>query len=255
MNMDQTENNLNRGNLQLVAFRLAGGLFGIGIEHIQEVIRFEKLSPAPGSKDYIEGLIDLREEVIPVLDLKKRMGMPSTEDYRGTRILISTAHDYLFGLIVDSVEEVYTAEITDFFPPPENSFDQGKEFALGVTRKNEEILIYLDIEKILFFKGSIQFHPVESLEGSLDKEGEIVDLTRMRQQIQTPPSTPPAKQTPSKEPRSEAPTANAPPTETPIVTPTRETPPEELDQELWQEEGIEELQDQEEPSTSMAEDD
>ena len=97
----------------------------------------------------IEGLIDLRGDIIPVVDLHKRFQLPTPESYIGTRILIAEVQDYIFGLIVDKVEEVCTFPLVDFAPPPIGSNQAGQEFTVGVARKNQRLLMYLDVERLL----------------------------------------------------------------------------------------------------------
>lgn len=150
--MSQPENvaeNTQRQNVQLVTFGIGQQLFGLEVSKVQEVIRYETLTHTPGASDIIEGVIDLRENIIPVIDLQKRFKMENTADLPGKQVIITEVEEYIFGFIVDKVFEVQTFEVEEFEPPPPGVSPPGHEYVIGIVHKDEELLLFLDIEKVL----------------------------------------------------------------------------------------------------------
>lgn len=135
--------------VQLVTFEVNGQLFGIEVTKVQEVIRFDTITATPGSSEIIEGVIDLRGNIIPVIDLKNRFHIPTTPNKKGKRIIITEVRDYIFGFIVDKVNEVHTFAINEFEPPPPGVSAPGSEYTVGMAHKGDELLLFLDIEKVL----------------------------------------------------------------------------------------------------------
>lgn len=154
---DSLENNLLNGTLddrspehvQLVTFEVKQQLFGIDVSRVQEVIRFESIIETPGSLDLIEGVIDLRGNIIPVIDLRKRFKMNRLDDKTRQRIIIVESQDYIFGFVVDKVNEVYTFNVSEFELPPPGVSAPGSEYTVGMVHKEDALLLFLDIEKVL----------------------------------------------------------------------------------------------------------
>ena len=137
------------GTVQLVTFEINQELFGIEVSHVQEVIKFNTITPAPGAMKTVEGVIDLRGDIIPVIDLHKRFNMEPPREERGSKILITEVREYIFGFIVDKVDEVCTFPLAEFSPPPPGITRPGSDFTVGVGHQGERLLLYLDIEKVL----------------------------------------------------------------------------------------------------------
>ncbi len=145
-----TPNNISvDGSVQLVTFELCNELYGFEVTGVQEVIKFDKLTPAPGSNAMIEGVIDLRGDIIPVIDLRKRFKLSSYDSYKDSKILIIEVNEYIFGVIVDKVDEVSTFPLSDFSPPPPGTNQIGSEYTIGVTHLKEQLLQYLDLEQVV----------------------------------------------------------------------------------------------------------
>ncbi len=139
---------LVKKQIQLVIFELSRKLFGIEVNKVQEVIKFKEITPAPGSLNVLEGIVDVRGEVVPVVDLRKRFQMEARFS-KETRILIAEVQNYLFGFIVDRVEEVGAFVLSDFTPAPPGTNQAGSEYTVGVTHRGEQLLLYLDVEHLI----------------------------------------------------------------------------------------------------------
>lgn len=144
-----TEKEIESTFVQLVVFEVDQQLMGIEVTKVREVIKFSQLTFTPGASKLIEGIVELREGIIPVIDLRKRLGMTAFESYDDTNIVIVEVKEYIFGFIVDRVDKVSTFAISDFMLPPPGTIQVGNEFIIGVTKKNDILLLYLDIDKVL----------------------------------------------------------------------------------------------------------
>lgn len=138
-----------RQEIQLACFRIGEAMYGIDILRIREIIRPLKLTPIPKAPAFVEGVINLRGVVIPIVDLRKRFDQPDILHDRLTRVIICTVSGKIIGLVVDEVAEVRRYTRQDIQPAPQFIKGKGSEFFLGVCRRNEELLLVLDLEKIL----------------------------------------------------------------------------------------------------------
>ena len=103
---------------QLVSFRLAEEEYGIEITKVQEIILLGEITRVPRTPDYIKGLINLRSEVIPVVDFRRRFGLPAQEPTDETRIMVVNVRGKTLGMIVDAVSEVLRVPQAQIVPPP-----------------------------------------------------------------------------------------------------------------------------------------
>lgn len=135
--------------LQLVVFCLQGEEFAVDIQEVREVLKITQITPLPQTLDFIEGVINLRGEVIPVVDLRKRFRITGTQETKKTRIIIVEVQGSLVGLIVDSVTEVLHLTSSAVEPPPKQLVGTRAEFIQGVGKLGDRLLIILDLDKIL----------------------------------------------------------------------------------------------------------
>ncbi len=136
--------------IQYVTFNLDKEEFGIEIKEIQEINRLDRITSIPRSPSFIEGVMNLRGNVIPVIDLRKRFKMATTEHNDSTRVIIINIVNELTGLIVDSVSEVIRVSRTDIQPAPDIVKDDVKsEFLKGIGKYNKRMFLILDISRIL----------------------------------------------------------------------------------------------------------
>lgn len=135
--------------LQLVTFRLGNEEFSLDILRVQEIIRHMELTRVPRTPDFVEGVINLRGRVIPVLDLRKRFGLPSDERTNETRIIVVDVDNRTVGLKVDAVSEVLRLPADTVEPPPAIVAGAESDYIKGVGKLDGRLIILLDVSKIL----------------------------------------------------------------------------------------------------------
>ncbi len=146
--MNKTEEQ-PQDELQLVAFFLQGEEFAVDIQRVREVLKLPPITPLPQSLDFIEGVINLRGEVIPVIDLRKRFRLADAAKSEKARIIIVEIDEGMVGLIVDSVTEVLHLNPSAIEPPPRRLAGTRTEFISGVGKLGDRLIIILHLEKIL----------------------------------------------------------------------------------------------------------
>lgn len=136
-------------HIQLACFSLGDKLFAVDIMRIREILVPQDLSPLPCSSDILEGVINLRGSVIPVMNMRKRLGMPVADDAPAGKLLIVTLIGQLLALVVDDVMEVISVPVEDIKPPIQMTSGVGMEFLLGVCLSNDRVFMMLDIDSLL----------------------------------------------------------------------------------------------------------
>lgn len=136
-------------DLQVVGFRIGNETFGVRIGAVREIVRVPEITAVPNAPETIEGVINLRGKIIPVMDLRKRFGNASVEPDKRNRILVVELEKKLLGLIVNSASEVIKIPPSEI-EPPGNVFAEGESnYVTGVGKLNGRLIILLDIEKLL----------------------------------------------------------------------------------------------------------
>jgi purine-binding chemotaxis protein CheW len=139
---------MNGDLLQLVSFRLDNDEYALEILKVQEIIRKQELTRVPNSPAFVEGVINLRGKVIPVISLRRRFGLPVREQDKNTRIVVSEVGDMVMAFEVDSVSEVLRIRRDTVEPPPRLGKVE-REFILGVGKLDNRLLILLDLDRLL----------------------------------------------------------------------------------------------------------
>lgn len=140
--------------LQLVTFDVAGEKFAVDILAVQEINRMMELTRVPQSPPEVEGVINLRGKIIPVLDLRKRFGMTASERQENNRIIVVDVKSRVLGFIVDCVHEVLRINKSIVEPAPAMACSIESDYILGVGKLEDRLLILLDLEK-LFNQGTL----------------------------------------------------------------------------------------------------
>ena len=135
--------------LQLVSFKLGNEEFAVDILKIQEINRMVEITKVPKSPEFVEGGINLRGKVIPIIDLRKRFGMEASEYTKNTRIVVVDIDNKVVGLIVDGVSEVLRLPASTVEPPPPIVAGIDAEYINGVGKLEDRLLILLELEKVL----------------------------------------------------------------------------------------------------------
>jgi purine-binding chemotaxis protein CheW len=116
---------------------------------VQEVLRYTEIAPVPGAPEYVLGIINLRGNVVTVIDTRNRFALKEGDITDSTRIVIVETDEHVVGLLVDSVAEVVYLRQSEIENPPNAGHDDSARFIQGVCNKNEELLILVELEKIL----------------------------------------------------------------------------------------------------------
>ena len=135
--------------LQWVTFRLENESYGINVMQVQEVLRYTEIAPVPGAPPYVLGIINLRGNVVTVIDTRSRFALPNAETTDQTRIVIIEAESQVVGILVDAVAEVVYLRQSEIETTPNVGNDESAKFIQGVCHKNDELLILVDLEKLM----------------------------------------------------------------------------------------------------------
>ncbi|BCV35967.1 MULTISPECIES: chemotaxis protein CheW [Shewanella] len=135
--------------LQWVTFRLDNETYGINVMQVQEVLRYTEIAPVPGAPYYVLGIINLRGNVVTVIDTRSRFGLPSSEVDDSTRIVIIEAEKQVIGILVDSVAEVVYLRSSEIDNAPNVGTEESAKFIQGVSNRGDELLILVDLDKLL----------------------------------------------------------------------------------------------------------
>lgn len=142
--MDRTDT-----NKQFVVFELGNEEYGIDIHRVKTIEKVTKITRVPKAASYVKGVINLRGEIIPVIDLSEKINVDKKEESENTRIIIVYSEDINVGLIVDSASKVIEINDADIETPPESlgSFEQSNIYGIG--KLDNRIITLLDADKIL----------------------------------------------------------------------------------------------------------
>lgn len=139
----------NDSIVQWVTFRLAGENYGINVMQVQEVLRVSEIAPVPGAPHYVLGIINLRGNVVTVIDTRIRLGLPTTEVTDATRIVIIEGSKHVVGILVDCVAEVVDLRASEVESAPNVGNDESSNYIQGVASRDDELLILVDLNKLL----------------------------------------------------------------------------------------------------------
>lgn len=135
--------------LQLVSFVIESEEFGIDILKVQEIIRPVAITRVPNAPTFVEGVINLRGRIVPVIDLRKRFGLAEREQDQHTRIIVVELSDRVVGFMMDAVKEVIRVDAGIIEPPPDLAIGIDTHYIKGVAKLADRLLILLDLEEVL----------------------------------------------------------------------------------------------------------
>lgn len=142
--------------IQMVTFRIGEEEFGVDIIAVKEIIRLMQITMVPRAPEFIEGVINLRGKVIPVVNMRKRFNKPQHTPDSSTRIVVMELDQKIVGFLVDGVSEVLRIPKTTVEDPPPVVAGIGSEYIRGIGKLDNRLLILLDLDHLL---GSIDFQP------------------------------------------------------------------------------------------------
>ncbi len=133
----------------LVVVRLDRERYGISIEHVHEIIRMQEVTRIPRAPVFVEGVINLRGQVIPVMDLRRRFGLPAAEGDGASRIVVVEMNGNRVGMVVDAVLEVLRVPESAVVPPEALLTASQVAFLRGVAKHGEGLILLLDLQRVL----------------------------------------------------------------------------------------------------------
>lgn len=142
---------------QLVVFRLLDGSFGLDIKAVREINRLTEVTTIPTAPDFVEGIMNLRGAVVPVVDLGRRFGLPKAEASKDSRIVVVESNDHILGLVVDEVSEVLRISASEI-EPATNMASGGVavDFVEGVGKVDDNLILILAPERLFTEKEAEQ---------------------------------------------------------------------------------------------------
>ena len=134
---------------QYLTFEVNGEDYGVEIAYVKEIVKMHKITKVPDMPSFIEGLINLRGELIGVLDVRKRFGMPQVEHDEETCIIVIIYDDYKLGMIIDRVLETVTIENSMVSAPPDAKLSYANQFIRNIGTVGTDVKLLIDVERFL----------------------------------------------------------------------------------------------------------
>ena len=143
------ETQTNDPEIQLVTFRLKDETYGINVMQVQEVLRVTDIAPVPGAPHDVMGIINLRGNVVTVIDTRMRFGLPQGEMDDLSRIIVIESEAQVVGILVDSVAEVADLRVSEIDSAPNVGNEESSRYIQGVASRDNNLLIVVDLNKLL----------------------------------------------------------------------------------------------------------
>lgn len=135
--------------MQLVGFRVGRETFAVPIALVHEIVRMMDITAVPDAPSYVEGVINLRGRIIPVVDLRRRFHADEIVADKKNRILVTEVRGRMIGLIVDAASEVLKMSGVEIEPPPEVLRESELSYVTGVGKRNGRLIILVDLDKVM----------------------------------------------------------------------------------------------------------
>ena len=132
-----------------MTFQLEDETYGVNVMQVREVLRYSEIAPVPGAPDYVLGIINLRGNVVTVIDTRSRFGLIQGEITDNTRIIVIESERQVIGILVDSVAEVVYLRSSEIDTTPSVGSDESAKFIQGVSNRDGKLLILVDLNKLL----------------------------------------------------------------------------------------------------------
>ncbi|MBL8096614.1 MAG: chemotaxis protein CheW [Anaerolineales bacterium] len=134
---------------QIVSFDLNKEHYGVDIANVEGIIKLQRITTVPGAPAYVEGVTNLRGKILPVIDLRRRFGLPRAEATVDTRIVIVRISTFVVGLVVDAVSEVLVVDPATVEPPSPLAMTTDSTFVKAIARFEGRLVILLDLDAII----------------------------------------------------------------------------------------------------------
>lgn len=168
--MHNTETGKQAEIIQLVVFRLGDEEFGVQINKVKEIVRVIPITPIPKAPKFIEGIVNLRGEILAVIDLSKRLDIPSKPRSERTRIVVIEINENIVGMIVDEVSEVLNIPLSNIEKTPQViESDIKQKYITSVGKLKDRLLILIDLAAILSLEEVEQVKNLETKKTTPEK--------------------------------------------------------------------------------------
>jgi purine-binding chemotaxis protein CheW len=155
----------------LATFFLDREEYGVDVRQVQEIRRTTEITSVPRAPEFIRGVINLRGRILPVLDLKRKLGLGEVEAGRATRIVVVRVKERLLGLLVDGASQVLKVEVSRIEPPPEEVVEKGGDYIRGVAKLDDRLIILVELERLLAHELRAAIAPVAGVRAVEEREG------------------------------------------------------------------------------------
>src|SRR5271170_3099109 len=142
-----TKTELVQASEQFSTFFVADLFFGVDVLDVQEVLRFQPMTPVPRAPEVIEGLINLRGQIVAAIDMRRRLGLPPRAGDKTPMNMVVRSADGAVSLLVDEIGDVLDVDEASYEPPPENLDPAARELIRGVYKLKDRLLLVLDAER------------------------------------------------------------------------------------------------------------
>ena len=156
---------------RFLTFKLLGEKYGIDILSIKEIIGYQKTIPVHKTPEYVKGVINLRGQIIPVIDLTLRFGLPEQDHTMYTAIIIATIHGISIGLIVDEVNEVANVPDDALSNPPEFGSSISVSYLSKMAQIDQNVIMILDLDNIMDSQDVRDIHQSSKQNGNQPTQG------------------------------------------------------------------------------------
>ena len=136
----------------LVTFYLDREEYGVDVRQVQEIRRVGDITTVPRAPEFVRGVINLRGRILPVLDMKKKLGLGEVAESRAARIVVVRVRERLLGLLVDGASQVPKIPVSRIEPPPEEVVERGGDYIRGVAKLDDRLIILVDLERLLAYE-------------------------------------------------------------------------------------------------------
>lgn len=134
--------------VELVTFSLGGSLYGIDILKVHEISKIREWTPVPDSEDFVKGILSLRGNIVTILDLSKKLGLPETEITERTRNIIVDSEGHCVGFLVDCIGSVTHAHWDQLCEPSDNVHGVHGHYIKGILKREAELVAILDVDRV-----------------------------------------------------------------------------------------------------------
>ncbi len=133
----------------LVLFTIAGEKYAVDINDVYEIIRTQPVTRVPKAPFFVEGIINLRGKIVPIVDMRKRFELPDAEQTKDSRIMVVDSNGESIGIIVDAVTEVLRIPADAIEPPSNIIVTNSSDYMLGIAKRDGDMIVLLDLSKVL----------------------------------------------------------------------------------------------------------